>query len=205
MLVEGHCAWAGPGLLRWIISGARRTFRCGGCWLRGFVGIIVLVTLLRAERIRRQRRACGHHVALGRGRWAAIFRGQGSGDGRHRRRCVRSNRDPPSPQLSGLTSGPARPFTACERALFGLAELAAAAVAYAASQVTLLTTLGDVATANKGAGPDSPALRRAVERDRFGLMADVLTARDHRPRGLRAFRSLSDRRRSRQTWTRARL
>ena len=51
-------------------------------------------------------------------------------------------------------------------------------MAYAASQITLLTSLGDVATANQGAGSDLLALRRAVERDRYGLMAYVLMARD---------------------------
>ena len=77
------------------------------------------------------------------------------------------------------TSWPAKPSsTACEKALFGSAELAAAAVAYAASQITLLTSLGDVATANKEDGSDLLALRRAVERDRYGLMAYVLMARD---------------------------
>jgi len=77
--------------------------------------------------------------------------------------------------------------------LFGSAESVAAAVAYAASQITLLTSLGDVATANNGAGSDLLALRRAVERDRYGLMAYVLTARDRcTPTACRAFRSLTE-------------
>ena len=81
----------------------------------------------------------------------------------------------------------------CEKALFGSAELVAAAVTYAASQITLLTSLGDVATANKGAGSDLLVLRRAVERDRYGLMAYVLTARDRcTPSACRAFRSLTE-------------
>ena len=86
----------------------------------------------------------------------------------------------PLPQLSCIDelAGDAV-LDACEKALFGSAESVAAAVAYAASQITLLTSLGDVATANKGAGSDLLALRRAVERDRYGLMAYVLTARDH--------------------------
>ena len=84
-------------------------------------------------------------------------------------------------------------LAACEKALFGSAESVAAAVAYAASQITLLTSLGDVATANKGAGSDLLALRRAVERDRYGLMAYVLTARDRcTPSACRAFRSLTE-------------
>ena len=65
-------------------------------------------------------------------------------------------------------------LTACEKALFGSAESAAAAVSYAASQITRLTALGDVATANKSMTPELQALRRAVEHDRYGLMAYVL-------------------------------
>jgi hypothetical protein len=84
-------------------------------------------------------------------------------------------------------------LAACEKALFGSAESVAAAVAYAASQITLLTSLGDVATANKGGGSDLLALRRAVERDRYGLMAYVLTVRDRcMPSSCRAFRSLTE-------------
>jgi hypothetical protein len=84
-------------------------------------------------------------------------------------------------------------LAACEKALFGSAESVAAAVTYAASQITLLTSLGDVATANKGAGSDLLALRRAVERDRYGLMAYVLTVRDRcTPSACRAFRSLTE-------------
>ena len=84
-------------------------------------------------------------------------------------------------------------LTACEKTLFGSAESVAAAVAYAASQITLLISMGDVATANKGAGSDLLALRRAVERDRYGLMAYVLMARDHcTPAACPLFRSLTN-------------
>ena len=97
-------------------------------------------------------------------------------------------------------------LAACEKVLFGSAESAAAAVAYAASQITLLTSLGDVATANKGGGSDLLALRRAVERDRYGLMAYVLTARDHcTPSACRAFRSLTEHAPDRVQHGRARL
>jgi hypothetical protein len=100
----------------------------------------------------------------------------------------------PLPQLSCIDemAGDAV-LAACEKVLFGSAESVAAAVAYAASQITLLTSLGDVATANKGAGSDLLALRRAVERDRYGLMAYVLTVRDRcTPTACRAFRSVTE-------------
>ena len=86
-------------------------------------------------------------------------------------------------------------LAACEKALFGSPESAAAAVSYAASQITRLTAFGDVAAANKSTTPELQALRRAVERDRYGLMAYVLAARDHcTPSDCAAFRSLTDRR-----------
>jgi len=84
-------------------------------------------------------------------------------------------------------------LAACERALFGSAESAAAAVSYAASQITRLDAFGDVATANVSMPPEMQALRRAVERDRYGLMAQALLARDHcTPSECAAFRALTD-------------
>ena len=70
-------------------------------------------------------------------------------------------------------------LNACEKTLFGSADSTAAAVAYAAAQITRLTSFGDIATAEQNTTPELQALRRAVERDRYGLMAYVLTARDH--------------------------
>ena len=55
----------------------------------------------------------------------------------------------------------------------------AAAVAYAAAKITRLTSFGDIATAERNTTSELQALRRAVERDRYGLMAYVLVARDH--------------------------
>jgi hypothetical protein len=145
--------WRSPNLPLYLTLAA-------GC----FVGIIVLITLLRSER------------SVANGVLALI------------------TATAPLPQLSCIDelAGDAV-LAACEKALFGSAESVAAAVTYAASQITLLTSLGDVATANKGAGSDLLALRRAVERDRYGLMAYVLTARDRcTPSACRAFRSLTE-------------
>jgi hypothetical protein len=77
--------------------------------------------------------------------------------------------------------------------LFGSPDSAAAAVAYAASQITRLTSFGDIATAERNTAPELQALRRAVERDRYGLMAYVLMARDHcTPASCAAFHSLGN-------------
>ena len=162
----------------------------------GFVGIIVLITLLRSERsVANGVLALVTLLAIGVA-GVVTFRGFGTAN------VVQSTEVPravqtataPLPQLSCIDelAGDAV-LVACEKALFGSAESVAAAVAYAASQITLLTSLGDVATANKGAGSDLLVLRRAVERDRYGLMAYVLTVRDRcTPSACRAFRSLSE-------------
>jgi hypothetical protein len=161
----------------------------------GFVGIIVLITLLRSERsVANGVLALITLLAVGAG-GAVTFRGFGTAN------VVQSTEarpvqtaTAPLPQLSCIDelAGDAV-LAACEKVLFGSAESVAAAVAYAASQITLLTSLGDVATANKGAGSDLLALRRAVERDRYGLMAYVLMVRDRcTPAACRAFRSLTE-------------
>ena len=160
-----------------------------------FVGIIVLITLLRSER------SVANGVLalitlLGVGVAGAVtFRGFGTANvvQSTEARAVQTV-TAPLPQLSCIDelAGDAV-LAACEKALFGSAGSVAAAVAYAASQITLLTSLGDVATANKGAGSDLLALRRAVERDRYGLMAYVLTVRDRcTPSACRAFRSMTE-------------
>jgi hypothetical protein len=161
----------------------------------GFVGIIVLITLLRSERsVANGVLALITLLAIGVA-GAVTFRGFGTANAVQpsEARPVQTT-TAPLPQLSCIDelAGDAV-LAACEKVLFGSAESVAAAVAYAASQITLLTSLGDVATANKGAGSDLRALRRAVERDRYGLMAYVLTVRDRcSPSACRAFRSLTE-------------
>jgi hypothetical protein len=160
-----------------------------------FVGIIVLITLLRSERsVANGVLALITLLAVGAG-GAVTFRGFGTANVAQstEARPVQTA-TAPLPQLSCIDelAGDAV-LAACEKVLFGSAESVAAAVAYAASQITLLTSLGDVATANKGAGSDLLALRRAVERDRYGLMAYVLMVRDRcTPAACRAFRSLTE-------------
>ncbi len=82
---------------------------------------------------------------------------------------------------------------ACEKALFGTPDATAAAVSYAASEISRLRSFGDVAAANSVMSPELQALRRAVERDRYGLVAHVLVARDScQPSNCAAFQSLTD-------------
>lgn len=83
--------------------------------------------------------------------------------------------------------------TACEKTLFGSAESAAAAVAYAASRLSRLVAFGTLATANRSMSPELYSLRRSIERDRYGLMAYVLATRDRcKPSDCAAYQSLAD-------------
>lgn len=83
---------------------------------------------------------------------------------------------------------------ACEKALFASAEAAAAAVSYTAGQISRLAAHGDVATANGAMTPELAMLRRVIERDRYGLAAQVLLMREQcTPGACDLYRSLTDR------------
>lgn len=84
-------------------------------------------------------------------------------------------------------------LASCEKTLFGSADATAAAVSYAGAMISRLVAGGDVNAANKAITPDLLALRRAVEHDRYGLMAYVLLTRDRcTPADCYAFRSMTD-------------
>lgn len=81
----------------------------------------------------------------------------------------------------------------CEKALFGAPDAVAAAVAYTAARIDRLTALGDAATANNSLSLDMRGLRKSLERDRYGLVAQVLVARNGCTQfDCAAFRSLTD-------------
>jgi hypothetical protein len=82
---------------------------------------------------------------------------------------------------------------ACEKAVFASADSTAAGVNHMAQMITRLTSFGDATTAQKNMTPELQGLRRAIERDRYGLVAQVLLARDRcTPTQCPAFRSLTD-------------
>src|SRR5262249_49503415 len=66
---------------------------------------------------------------------------------------------------------------ACEKALFASPEATAAAVSYVAAQLSLLASARDLGHPG-GTNPGTLALRRALEADRFGIVAHVLAVRD---------------------------
>lgn len=160
----------------------------------GFFGLIVLITLLRAEKsVANGALTVITLLAIGIAVAATIRAFEPGGQaGSAQTRSVQPMRAS-LPQLACIDdlAGDAV-LNACEKALFGSAESSAAAVAYAASLVTQLLGAGDAA-AVKNPSFEFLALRRAVERDRYGLMAYVLMARDHcSPQACPAFRSLAD-------------
>jgi hypothetical protein len=160
-----------------------------------FFGIILLVTLLRAERsVANGALTVITLLAIGIA-VAATVRGPGPDRrGAAGETEAFQSKSAALPALSCIDDlAGDTVLAACEKALFGSAEAAAAAVSYAASQITRLTALADVSAANRGMTSEAQALRRAVERDRYGLMAYVLAARDHcTPSTCAAFRSLTD-------------
>jgi hypothetical protein len=176
--------WRSPAFPMWLTLAAA-----------GFFGVVVLITLLRAEKsVANGALTVITLLAVGIA-LTATMRGFGTGssgageDGR------------PSTAVAGLAAlacvddlaGEAV-LTACEKAVFGSPEATAAALSYAARQITRLTGFGDVVAANKNMTPELEALRRAVEHDRYGLMAEVLAVRNHcTPFDCAAFKSLTDR------------
>src|SRR6202048_4715076 len=177
--------WHSPAFAMWLTLAAA-----------GFFGIILLITLLRAERSVANGTLMVITLLAIAVAGAATFRGFGPG-GQSASGETRSSQ-PISVALPALSCiddlAGDTVLTACEKGLFGSAESTAAALSYAASQITRLTAFGDVAAANASMTPELQMVRRAVERDRYGLMAYVLAARDHcTPSDCAAFRALTDR------------
>jgi len=81
---------------------------------------------------------------------------------------------------------------ACEKALFASPEASAAAVSYVAAQLSLLASARELGRHGETAS-GMLALRRALEADRFGVVAHVLAVRDGcAPDQCRAFAWLGD-------------
>lgn len=177
--------WRSPAFPMWLTLAAA-----------GFFGLIVLVTLLRAEKsVANGALTVITLLAVGIA-VAATIRSYGPA-GRAAPNEARAQQMTVAalPALSCIDDLAGDiVLSACEKALFGSSDAVAAAVSYAAAQITRLTALGDVASANKNLTPDVKALRRAVEHDRYGLVAQVLATRDNCTQtDCAAFRSLTDR------------
>jgi hypothetical protein len=66
----------------------------------------------------------------------------------------------------------------CEKALFASPEAVAAAVSYVSAQLALVRAAHELASRGGVAGQEFRTVRRALETDRFGLVAHVLAQRD---------------------------
>jgi len=176
--------WRSPSFPMWLTLAAA-----------GFFAIIVIITLVKAEKsVANGALTVITLLAVGIA-VAATTRGFGmagqSGSGA-------TSSSPASAALPALSCiddlAGETVLTACEKALFGSPENAAAALSYAAAQITRVTALGDAAAASGSMTTEQLAVRRAVERDRYGLMAYVLLVRDHCTASeCAAFRALADR------------
>jgi hypothetical protein len=164
----------------------------------GFFALILLITLLRAERsVANSALTVITLLAIGIA-VAATIRGYGPLAG-----TTAASVDRNPAVMAATTALPALACvddiagdavaTACEKAVFASADSTAAAVNRMAQMITRLTSYGDVSTAQKNMTPELQGLRKAIERDRYGLVAQVLLARDRcTPTQCPAFRSLTD-------------
>jgi hypothetical protein len=175
--------WRSPTFPMWLTLAAA-----------GFFGLIVLLTLLRAEKSVANGALTVITLLAIAVAVAATIRGFGPGGaipGTAGRAAPIHVAMPALSCIDDLAGDAVE--EACEKALFGTPDATAAAVSYAASEISRLTSFGDVAAANRVMSPELQALRRAVERDRYGLVAYVLVARDRcTPTDCAAFQSLTD-------------
>jgi len=163
----------------------------------GFFGLIVPITLLRADRSAANTALTITTLLAVGVAVAATIGGNGlpgRGPSAEPRSASSVGSSVPALACMDDLAGDAV-LSACEKALFSSPESIAAAVSYAASQLEHLTSYGDVASANKNMTAELAALRRAVERDRYGLVAQVLME-NYRctPMDCPAFRLFSNRR-----------
>jgi hypothetical protein len=176
--------WRSPSFPMWLTMAAA-----------GLFGLVALVTLVRAEKsVANVALTVITLLSIGVA-VAATIRGFGPG-GSSFAETQSARPASAAPALSCIDDlAGDTVLAACEKALFGSAESAAAAVSYAAFQINRLTASGDVAAANNAMTGELQVLRRSVERDRYGLMAYVLVARDRcTPADCAAFQALTDRR-----------
>lgn len=149
-----------------------------------FFGILLLVTLLRADRsLANGALAIIALLAIGVAA-AATVRGTVGGNAA----SVRADAPPiligqgALACLDGLAGD--RVEAACEKALFASADATAAAVSYTAAQISRLPVASQSELA---------MLRRVLERDRYGLAAQVLTTREGcTPDSCETFRHLAN-------------
>ena len=177
--------WRSPTFPMWLTLAAA-----------GFFGVIMLITLLRAEKtVANGALTVITLLAIGIAVAAITRSSSPTGNDSASDARTQSTISAALPALSCIDElAGDTVLSACEKVVFGSPESTAAAVTYTAAQITRLTALGDVAAVSNSMTPELHGLRRALERDRYGLVAQVLAVRDNcTPADCAAFRSLTDR------------
>src|ERR1700753_1378556 len=143
--------WRSPAFPMWLTLAAA-----------GFFSVIVLITLLRAEKaVANGALTVITLLAVGIA-LAATIRGFGVSGTGTAEDSVPSTTAASMPALSCVDDLAGEiVLTACEKAVFGSPEATAAALSYAARQITRLTAYGDVVAANRRLRRDLGALRGA--------------------------------------------
>lgn len=164
--------WRSPTLPMWLALAAGV-----------FFGLIVLVTLLRAEKsVANGALTVITLLAIGVAAAATLRKSDTAGQGASTSSVAAvavPQVNASLPALSCLDDLAGEMVLAgCEKVLFGSADAVAAAVSASAAQINRLTSYGNVAAADKSMTLELAGLRRAIERDRYGLIAYVLQSRD---------------------------
>lgn len=142
----------------------------------GFFAIVLLITLFRTERsVANGALTVITLLAIGIA-VTAMMRAAGSSGSSVKPAGQLNASLPALACLDGLAGESVE--AACEKVLFASADSVAAGVSYTAAQVTRLAAFGNAAAANKAITPELNALRRTIERDRYGLVAQVLKTRE---------------------------
>ena len=157
--------WYSPNLPMWLTIAAA-----------GFFAVVLLVTLFRAERsVANGALTVITLLAIGIA-VTSMIRAGATGASTDAKSGQAAASLPALACLDGLAGESVE--AACEKALFASADSVAAGVSYTAAQITRLASFGNAATANKMMTPELNALRRSIERDRYGLVAQVLVTRE---------------------------
>jgi len=147
----------------------------------GFFALIVLIVLLRADKtMANGALSVIALLAIGIASTTTV-RGFGTSGSRTASDPPIDYRATASPQiaaapalacLDGMSGDSVE--SACEKAVFGSPDTAAAAVSYAASQISRVIA----ANSARAPTPEQQLVKRVVERDRYGLVAQVVSVRD---------------------------
>lgn len=174
--------WRSPGLPIWIVLVAA-----------GFLGVLVLVALLRERSLSNTVLAVIAVLAIA-ATAIMTLRNEGGTQSADRPPATTDSSSLSHPALACLDDLAGETvLAACEKVVFGSPDAVAVAVLHTASRLGRLIAAGDVSAADKVMTPELAALRRSIERDRYGLVAYVLATKERcQPAECAAYAALTD-------------